>query len=1010
MDISTISTLAQTTVEALRPYLSIIATHAAEKIGAEVPNAIKGLWTTIKEQFAKRNSAKEDLDEYLAHPDDEELNNIVTTQLKRLLRDDQAFLQEVTSVLGEYARQERTESALSEPYSAVDRDNNQAFSQNQINIGTNASSNTIILGNQYHVLREVDHQQAPHPADLKRNYLHHLYENMRFITLNGIDPQAVGDIEARLNLSAIYTALYTRSLDAQNLEEASSARNSVVDYLSVLDCINRSKHLVLLGDPGSGKSTFVNFITLCLVGELLGEKDANLTTLIAPIPRYYNRFEEVQSEPDIELKHQTWDHGALLPIRVVLRDFAAALPELAKLPGKSNLIWAYIEKDLYKSSHADFLPYLRREIIETGGLVLFDGLDEIPSANKMRSKIKNAIDDFTKAYPKCRIIVTSRIYAYQKQDWHLQGYSEELVAPFSKAQIYQLINRYYSHIADIRGIHPDSALGRASLLKQAIAKNKRLIELAERPLLLTLMVSLHAWRGGNLPEDREELYEQAVDLLLDLWERNKWEMNQQGEITVLRQSIIEYLKVDRKQLRQFLACLAFSAHSKQKELENVAGIADTDLIKGLLELSRNRGDIYPQYLEQYLKERSGLLIEYGNNVYAFPHRTIQEYLAACFLTDHEDPSGIAQLARDDPERWREVVLLAGAKAARGMNYAVWTLAQELIPIEISDMERVNNIEWGALFAGQCLAESANLQKLSIPNKNLLKRVCSWLVKIIEGEMLPVSERVNAGNFLAKLGDIRFRRDCFHLPDHDLLGFVEISAGEFVMGSHPRDGISSPDEHPSHSFFLPQCYLGRYPVTVMQYRQYLEDIGCDTSVLNGQPTNHPVVNVSYLDAMKYCAWLQAKIADNANLPKPFAKLIGSRKWRFSIPSEAEWEKGARGIHGNIYPWGRDFDSEKTNIDETNIGTTTPVGVFSNGASPYGLLDMSGNVWEWTRSIPKPYPHVIQDDRDDAALPNKRVIRGGSFEDIRRVCRCASRDSLSSERSIPYCGFRLALVQA
>jgi len=327
-------------------------------------------------------------------------------------------------------------------------------------------------------------------------------------------------------------------------------------------------------------------------------------------------------------------------------------------------------------------------------MILLDGLDEVPSAELQRSQIKQAVDDFTAAFPKCRIILTSRIYAYQNQNWRLGDFTDIVLAPFNKIQICELVDRYYKHIADVSRMDTLNAQGRAQLLKKAILNNQRLTDLAERPLLLTLMISIHAWRGGSLPDDRQELYEQAVELLLDLWERSKWDRNSQGEIVIRRQSIAEYLKVDRKQLRQLLDHLAFNAHSNQKTFEGLADITSIELIKGLMNLSHDKGNVNPQLLEKYLRERAGLLIERGNNVHAFPHRTFQEYLAACYLTDHEDPSEIAGLARKDPVRWREVILLAGAKAAGGMNYAVWSLAQELCPTKLDTQCKTRFVHYG----------------------------------------------------------------------------------------------------------------------------------------------------------------------------------------------------------------------------------------------------------------------------------------------------------------------------
>ena len=143
--------------------------------------------------------------------------------------------------------------------------------------------------------------------------------------------------------------------------------------------------------------------------------------------------------------------------------------------------------------------------------------------------------------------MTSRTYAYQKQDWRLPGFAQAILTHFSQGQIRRFIQRWYAHIALVRYLHPEEAQGRAILLQTAILGSERLYELAQRPLLLTLMASLHAWRGGSLPEKREELYADSVDLLLDWWEQPKVVRDAQGG--VMRQpSLAEWLKVDRKEV------------------------------------------------------------------------------------------------------------------------------------------------------------------------------------------------------------------------------------------------------------------------------------------------------------------------------------------------------------------------------------------------------------------------------------------------------------------------------
>ena len=134
--------------------------------------------------------------------------------------------------------------------------------------------------------------------------------------------------------------------------------------------------------------------------------------------------------------------------------------------------------------------------------------------------------------------------------------------------------------------------------------------------------------------------------------------------------------------------------------------------------------------------------------------------------------------------------------------------------------------------------------------------------------------------------------------------------------------------------------------------------------------HPVVNVSCHDAVAYCNWL--------------AEVTGKP---YGLPSEAEWEKGTRGTDGRIYPWGNQWDAKRANIGRED---TTPVGAYPEGASPYGLLDMIGNVYEWTRSVYRDYPYNPNDGREDLEAEGDRVLRGGSWADCReRYARCSAR---------------------
>ena len=260
-----------------------------------------------------------------------------------------------------------------------------------------------------------------------------------------------------------------------------------------------------------------------------------------------------------------------------------------------------------------------------------------------------------------------------------------------------------------------------------------------------------------------------------------------------------------------------------------------------------------------------------------------------------------------------------------------------------------------------------------------------------------------------------------------------------MGSEPNDDPAADDEKPQHKLSLPDYYIARFPVTVAQFGAFCKHNGFKPSNDNSLKgiANHPVVLVTWHEAIKYCGWLTSKLKELAPgaldrsfiEPKSRDLEYKEKEWRefwegflrenliVTLPSEAEWEKAARGVEGFIYPWGKEFDANKANIDETGIGTTSSVGCFPGGISPFGALDMSGNVWEWTRSLwgtefNKPeykYPYKLNDQREslDAGNDTRRVLRGGSFISNHGYARCACRVRNGPSGRDWVSGFRLAV---
>jgi formylglycine-generating enzyme required for sulfatase activity len=856
------------------------------------------------------------------------------------------------------------------------------------------------VGAQINVVRDyVDQRQVvvepgASPEALRRAYLHRMAQETRHLPLSGVDPKAASDEGGgELQLSAVYTALLTQRPEIEDLtfpkalsDGGRRFREGEARRLSALEVLNRESHLVLLGEPGSGKSTFVDFVALCLAGETLGYDDANLAVLTRPLPA---------EDRDEEPRPQPWDHGPLLPVRIVLRDLAArgltTLPEAATAAvagglreDRGDALWAFIVAGLGETLK-EYVPHLKAELLERGGLVLLDGLDEVPDAHRRREQVKQAVQGFAACFPRCRFLVTSRTYAYQRQDWKLEGFAEAVLSPFTPAQVARFVDGWYAHVGAVRHLDPQDAQGRATLLKTAIERGERLAELAARPLLLTLMASLHAWHGGSLPEKREELYADAVDLLLDQWESPKVVRDAAGQPLVRQPSLAEWLKVDRAVVRAELNWLAFEAHRDQPRLVGTADVPQERLVGGLMRVARNP-DVNPARLVEYLRDRAGLLAARGEGVYTFPHRTFQEYLAACHLTDHGFPDDLAGLLRADPQRWREAALLAGAKAARGTSSAAWNLAEALCyrdpPPECGEAEEADC--WGALLAGQTLLENERerLAQVSERNAPKLERVRRWLLAVVTRGWLPPVDRALAGDALAVLGD-----------DRDFDALVDVPAGPFLMGSDDADGMAMDREKTQHEVTLRAFKIGRYPVTVDQYRRFVAATGRWWGMDEGervQRANHPAAYVTWHDARAYCTWLTGVWRAEGKIgPDEMVRL----------PTEAEWEKAARGTDGRRYPWGDEWEESRCNTSELGLGDTCAVGVFPEGASPCGCLDMAGQVWEWTASLwgrdwgePEfKYPYDPADGREnlDAGDDILRVVRGGSFRSDRASASCAVR---------------------
>jgi len=246
----------------------------------------------------------------------------------------------------------------------------------------------------------------------------------------------------------------------------------------------------------------------------------------------------------------------------------------------------------------------------------------------------------------------------------------------------------------------------------------------------------------------------------------------------------------------------------------------------------------------------------------------------------------------------------------------------------------------------------------------------------------------------------------HRNSPDGAVMILIPAGEFFMGSPAGEGDEN--EHPQRKVALDAYHIYKYEVTNTQFALFAAETGYNAQgqwqkyALPGRES-HPVVNITWSDARNYALW------------------AGGR-----LPTEAEWEKAARGTDGRLYPWGNDWDRNKCNNYTTNSTVyrasrvnllegrgTTPVGTFPDGASPYGCLDMSGNVWEWCNDWYDDdyYKKSLPDNPRGALTGSSRVFRGGTWNsDAATGFRCAYRVGNTPGSSSYLYGFRVCVPAA
>jgi formylglycine-generating enzyme required for sulfatase activity len=725
--------------------------------------------------------------------------------------------------------------------------------------------------------------------------------------------------------------------------------------------------VLLEGERGVGKTTCVRRLALACVASATGEP-ARAAEPVA-----------------------TWAGAAPLPLLLSAHELESTLDgdEAALSSGAQPApprVWLAIEARLRNHNLGLVAPILQQALDQGGCLILVDGLDGGPESQATK-KLLAALDDFIACYPGNRFVVASRCFD-AAASVPLAGFSRYSLAPLERVQIDTMIERWYQALAGVAELDLGGDIAERIVRLQGLLHGDELLEeLAASPLLLALWILAHA-EGYALPAARGIIHTRECELLLEGWGHNiASDISGLGLALGLEPGATADLRLT---LIQPLALTLQSRRNRDADLPPPLGAPEIEhlLHQPLLNLGVEPTQVSEQGIPRLIEWccGAGLLAEVEPEAYRIPRRSLCEYLAARALSGLPDFLDRARGLRHDP-RWREALALVVYELAREPASQAYELVRLLIwPPETAGGSDRHDL----LLAAECLAAIAELPAAEQP---LCEEVRRRLVELIGAGQAGADERVQAGTLLGRLGDPRFGGP---LPP-----LAAVAAGAFTLGS--QGGYE--DEGPARRIDVPAFEIGVYPVTNQEYALFLDDTTHPEPRywhdLRFNNPSYPVVGVTWHDAMAYCAWLNARLAQ--------AGLLAADSV-VRLPLEVEWEKAAswdpRLQAKRLYPWGDDWSNTRANT-AGGRGTwlTTPVGCYPEGVSAYGLHDCIGNVWEWTASVYSSYQGAATQFHEAGSY----TLRGSSCISLSNQARCTFRSRLPANYWRYHLGFRIVIAR-
>jgi formylglycine-generating enzyme required for sulfatase activity len=739
--------------------------------------------------------------------------------------------------------------------------------------------------------------------------------------------------------------------------------------------VNKYPCIILLGDPGGGKTTALDMIALSLAQA--GLTAGNNEPPMLPIPLRLSEY-----EPGMDFEEfiiQGWS-GSLVGDHWDASDLAANL----------------------------------HGYLDDGRLFfLLDAMNEMPREGYTERVVhlRQFIDHWQAKGN--RFMVTCRVLDYSEE---LQGLQRIEIMPLSDVQIQLFImseitsgdrtsevlwglylGAQTEEERDRILIQLDAELKRTGLIQQwetlqralvpeGASDDSGLLEMARNPYLLTVIIDVFL-AEGSLNLTRSQLMGSFVNIQLN-WARSKVSSPDWLDTTVQQESLAVLAFETQRRTRFGTVVRTDQVKAVMPQLvqpdpnwppvpappEKVLNLAAS---ANIIEMPADRSTVrfYHQLLQEYFAARSLLKRDFGSlpEIWRWPWRRSE-------MPEVGQRGEYEPLPPPPATGWEETTILA-TELANGQHSALLGKIVDVNPV----------------LAARCIVETQTEVEA-----DTREAIIAALLRTISDSDVSLRVRISAGDVLGKLGDPRVGK------------LVTIPAGSARIGF-------GTDSH-EMEIRLPEYQMGIVPVTNSEYVGFIEAGGYENpdwwteagwqwknntrlpddwgnAWFSGP--NYPIVGISWYEAAAYCRWLSAEVGHTVRLP-----------------TEEEWEKAAGGEAGCRFPWGVEFDAERANIRVGNdaVNRTTPVGLYSSGTSPYGLLDCAGQVWEWCLTpttadyqlAPYGTGEPLPADIEEGDLG--RILRGGSWSDrAKETTECAHREWFYADFRAYDRGFRIVMVQ-